>query len=90
MRLFNDTVTSILLCDKPVICRVNGMRIGGGQEIEMACDFSIAGDHASFGQAEIADRLRATPATPQRAQPGWAPGSRAVQRALATLSARSR
>jgi len=51
MRLFNDTVTSILLCDKPVVCRVNGMRIGGGQEIGMACDFSIAGDHASFGQA---------------------------------------
>jgi 6-oxo-cyclohex-1-ene-carbonyl-CoA hydrolase len=51
MRLFNDTVTSILLCDKPVVCRVNGMRIGGGQEIGMACDFSIAGDNASFGQA---------------------------------------
>ena len=51
MRLFNDMVTAILLCDKPVICRVNGMRIGGGQEIGMACDFSIAGDHARFGQA---------------------------------------
>jgi len=51
MRLFNDMVTNILLCDKPVICRVNGLRIGGGQEIGMACDFSIAGDHARFGQA---------------------------------------
>ena len=51
MRLFNDMVTSILLCDKPVVCRVNGMRIGGGQEIGMACDFSVAGDHARFGQA---------------------------------------
>ncbi|MBM4344142.1 MAG: 6-oxocyclohex-1-ene-1-carbonyl-CoA hydratase [Deltaproteobacteria bacterium] len=51
MRLFNDMVTSILHCDKPVICRVNGMRIGGGQEIGMACDFSVAGDHARFGQA---------------------------------------
>ncbi len=51
MRLFNDMVTSILLCDKPVFCRVNGMRIGGGQEIGMACDFSVAGDHARFGQA---------------------------------------
>jgi 6-oxocyclohex-1-ene-carbonyl-CoA hydrolase len=51
MRLFNDTITSLLLCDKPVVCRVNGMRIGGGQEIGMACDFSIAGDHAKFGQA---------------------------------------
>jgi 6-oxo-cyclohex-1-ene-carbonyl-CoA hydrolase len=51
MRLFNDMVTGILLCDKPVVCRVNGMRIGGGQEIGMACDFSVAGDHARFGQA---------------------------------------
>lgn len=51
MRLFNDMVTSILTCDKPVICRVNGMRIGGGQEIGMACDFTLASDLASFGQA---------------------------------------
>ncbi len=51
LRLFNDMVTSILTCDKPVICRVNGMRIGGGQEIGMACDFTIAQDMARFGQA---------------------------------------
>ena len=51
MRLFNDLVSSILACDKPVICRVNGMRIGGGQEIGMACDFSVAQDLARFGQA---------------------------------------
>ncbi|MBK8256271.1 MAG: 6-oxocyclohex-1-ene-1-carbonyl-CoA hydratase [Polyangiaceae bacterium] len=51
MRLFNDMVTGILQCDKPVICRVNGMRIGGGQEIGMACDFSVASDLAQFGQA---------------------------------------
>lgn len=51
MRLFNDMVSAILGCDKPVICRVNGMRIGGGQEIGMACDFSIAQDMARFGQA---------------------------------------
>jgi len=51
MRLFNDMVSSILSCDKPVICRVNGMRIGGGQEIGMACDFTITQDLANFGQA---------------------------------------
>ena len=51
LRLFVDMVSSILACDKPVICRVNGMRIGGGQEIGMACDFSIAQDMARFGQA---------------------------------------
>src|SRR6478672_7834794 len=51
MRLFNDMVTAILTCDKPVICRVNGMRVGGGQEIGMACDYSIASDLAVFSQA---------------------------------------
>jgi len=51
MRLFNDMVSAILGCDKPVVCRVNGMRIGGGQEIGMACDFSVAQDLARFGQA---------------------------------------
>ena len=51
MRFFNDMVSSILMNDKPVINRVNGMRVGGGQEIGMACDFSIAQDFARFGQA---------------------------------------
>ncbi len=51
MRLFNDMVTNIMMCDKPVICRVNGMRIAGGQEIGMACDFTVSGDHARYGQA---------------------------------------
>ena len=51
MRLFNDMVSAILGCDKPVVCRVNGMRIGGGQEIGMACDFTLAQDLANFGQA---------------------------------------
>ena len=41
MRLFNDMVSAVLHCDKPVVCRVNGMRVGGGQEVGMACDFSV-------------------------------------------------
>lgn len=51
MRLFNDMIDSVLRCDKPVINRVNGMRLAGGQEVGMACDFSIAADTARFGQA---------------------------------------
>jgi 6-oxo-cyclohex-1-ene-carbonyl-CoA hydrolase len=51
MRLFNDMIDAILRCDKPVVNRVNGMRIAGGQEIGMACDFTVAADTARFGQA---------------------------------------
>jgi 6-oxo-cyclohex-1-ene-carbonyl-CoA hydrolase len=51
MELFNRMVDSILMCKKPTICRVNGMRVAGGQEIGMACDISIASDLAVFGQA---------------------------------------
>jgi 6-oxo-cyclohex-1-ene-carbonyl-CoA hydrolase len=51
MDLFNAMVDGILTCKKPTICRVNGMRIAGGQEIGMACDISVASDMAIFGQA---------------------------------------
>jgi 6-oxocyclohex-1-ene-carbonyl-CoA hydrolase len=51
MDLFNAMVDAILACKKPTICRVNGMRIAGGQEIGMACDLTLASDLAVFGQA---------------------------------------
>jgi len=51
MDLFNAMVDGILNCKKPVICRVNGMRVAGGQEIGMATDLTITSDLAVFGQA---------------------------------------
>jgi 6-oxo-cyclohex-1-ene-carbonyl-CoA hydrolase len=51
MDLFNGMVDAILNCKKPVVCRVNGMRVAGGQEIGMACDIAVASDLAIFGQA---------------------------------------
>ena len=51
MDLFNAMVDGILNCKKPTICRVNGMRVAGGQEIGMACDLTVSADTAVFGQA---------------------------------------
>ncbi|MDR3556801.1 MAG: 6-oxocyclohex-1-ene-1-carbonyl-CoA hydratase [Syntrophobacteraceae bacterium] len=51
MELFNHMVDAILACKKPSICRVNGMRVAGGQEIGMACDLAVTSDLAIFGQA---------------------------------------
>jgi len=51
INLFNGMVDAILQCQKPVINRVNGMRVAGGQEIGQACDIAVASDLAQFGQA---------------------------------------
>lgn len=51
MDLFNAMVDGILNCKKPVISRVNGMRVGGGQEIGMATDLTVSSDLAIYGQA---------------------------------------
>ena len=51
MDIFNAMVDGILNCKKPVICRVNGMRVAGGQEIGMATDLTISSDLAIYGQA---------------------------------------
>lgn len=37
---------------KPIIASVNGVALGGGMEMMLACDVVVAADHATFGQPE--------------------------------------
>jgi 2-ketocyclohexanecarboxyl-CoA hydrolase len=41
---------TISRCPRPVIARVNGYAVGGGHHLAYFCDFTIAADHAVFGQ----------------------------------------
>ncbi|QIE30474.1 enoyl-CoA hydratase/isomerase family protein [Caballeronia sp. SBC2] len=53
IRLGNDTWLRIWRSRLPVIAAVNGYCLGGGCELSMVCDLTLAADCAEFGEPEI-------------------------------------
>ncbi len=61
----------------PVVAAVNGVCLGGGCEIALACDFIVASEDAQFGQPEIQLGV----------MPGWG-GTRRLPRRIGAARAR--
>jgi 6-oxocyclohex-1-ene-1-carbonyl-CoA hydrolase len=47
---FKAYIEAITNCSKPVIARLNGMAVGGGNESQLACDLGVMGEHAFIAQ----------------------------------------
>ena len=48
-----DVFTQIHHFPKPIIAAINGLALGGGCELAMACDFRVGSENARLGQPEI-------------------------------------
>jgi len=48
MGRFIEAIEAVKGCAKPVVARLNGMTVGGGNELNLACDLAVAADDVVF------------------------------------------
>lgn len=53
MGVFQEVVEGLLRAGKPTIARLNGITVGGGNELHLACDLSVAASHIYLGQVGV-------------------------------------
>jgi len=52
-RALNSFAERLARLQVPTVAAINGLTLGGGFEISLACDFRIAADHATFALPEV-------------------------------------
>jgi enoyl-CoA hydratase len=52
-RFYHSVINPIAEFERPVICAIDGLALGGGTEVALACDIRIASPKAEFGLTEV-------------------------------------
>ena len=76
VRKAREFYSSVAEFEKPVICAINGICMGGGLELALACDIRMAAEHVKLGFPEVNLGLipgaGGTQRLPRAVGPGWA------------------
>jgi len=71
-RLFERAQTGLENLEQATICMVNGMRVGGGWGLTLACDFPLRAAEAQFWIPEVDLACRSASPRPRASFASWA------------------